>query len=41
MYFPISLNMGDVKEGWLEALNLLESMKRQIEANEEERKNEK
>ena len=33
--------MGEVKEGWLEALNLLESIKRQIEANEEERRNEK
>ena len=41
MYFPIRFNMGDVKEEWMEALNLLESMKRQIEANEEERRNEK
>ena len=33
--------MAEVKEGWLEALKLLESMKRQIEANEEERRDEK
>lgn len=28
--------MGEVKEGWLEAFDLLESIRKQIEANEEE-----